>query len=48
MNVQDLDRSGVNTIVKAREDAAMEVQSYENSQALPPIEGVYLHFERGL
>jgi len=46
MNIQDLSRADVNTLVKQREQAAQDVVEYENAGGLPPIEGVYLTFER--
>ena len=46
MNVQDLSREDVNAIARRREQAAEEVTTYENAVSLPPIEGVYLHFDR--
>ena len=47
MNIQDLGRKDVDHLVNERERAAGDVVTYENAGGLPPIEGVYLHFDRG-
>ena len=43
MNMQDLDPRDADAIVKQRERARADVVAYE-SQAPPPIQGVYLTF----
>ena len=44
MNMQDLDPRDADAIVKQRDRAQEEVVAYE-SQASPPIQGVYLTFD---
>ena len=50
MNLQDLATADVRTIQGARDLAAEEVVRYENlPPAMPPIEGVFLHYDnRGI
>ena len=45
LNMQDLTRQQVDELAAARQAAATKVVQYENSQGLPPIEGVYLHYD---
>jgi hypothetical protein len=45
LNMQDLTRYQVDGLVGARQAAATAVVQYENAQGLPPIEGVYLHYD---
>tara|TARA_B100001250_G_scaffold268515_1_gene231663 strand:- start:261 stop:602 length:342 start_codon:yes stop_codon:yes gene_type:complete len=45
-NLQDLSKQQCQALVDQRQQAAQEVVSYENASGfLPPIEGVYLHFD---
>ena len=44
--LQDLSKQQCQALVDQRQQAAQEVVSYENASGfLPPIEGVYLHFD---
>ena len=45
LNLQDLDRADVDSLVKLKDDTAAEVVAYE-APSLPEIQGVYL--QRGI
>lgn len=46
LNIQDLTYSDAASLRAQREGAALKVAEFENAaQLLPPIEGVYLHFD---